>query len=964
MSPRKGSRVRSSATALVVASALLLGACSSGGKDKDKPPPTAWSKVMAMAGPDGSVSEDMAMSAFATVFGPVPGGQVQSGTRENLTSGSAALRWVWMYWDGLTEEQHEAVTRLSGWDGPPRPDEAAAPDRRPSSPPAPVAPTAPTAPVAAPAPPPPAAPAAPAAPRTIRQPCPPNAVTDAPAVIGRVRAWWPKLAAKIGVPQAVTLQTCQFSTPAPTEEGQEPPPPDAAASTTATVDSLGAYCRIHVYAPFNAPGRNDASRDELVIHELAHCAQGIILPNLKDYGGQPSWVAEGIADWMAGKLSGHFASRSAPGKWTAYLTRQQRLLTNHSYEAVGFWWELDFRGVDVWSIGRAAIAASVSGGAARHEAAFAAALGGKRQQVLEGWPGSYTRQIARDPGWDIVGIGITGDKVTLKNPVAVASSGQSVPIVSPAFDPNQTPLDISAEVLRLSHGGGAQAFGRFGPGENRDYVLSAHMGTVFCTLGSACECPKDTPGAGTSFERISRGRGVIAVSGGELDAAVRITGQTLADFCGKPKTTPKPPPPKGGGSGGGSGGQGPRGGSTGDPHLVTFDRQYYDFQAVGEFTLAASHGDDLRVQVRQVPFPGAKDVSANSAVAARVAGHRVTFALDGFPGATTVRVDGRPVTPGAQPTPLPGGGTLTRTGERPDLEYVVLWPDATALYVESIDGYGFQVHIALAEARKGRMQGLLGNADGDRSNDLDMGGGRVLKKPSASAPLPFDDLYRTYADHWRVQQAQSLFEYGPGQSTATFTDRSFPKRPTDAAIVPGNEKAREQCVAAGVTAPETLAGCVLDVALTGRTEFAEAAADQQQFIAETPTGGTPDPEPVEPPEPTAHLGPFSGDASCASTSNWVTRCTGTLGATGPTATIRFSVEGFKKMMFAAEPSSDCRVRFAVFAEGGNTPLLDAGSICEVPSTEIDIDQETYLIRLSAADPAAALDYVFLIGGTA
>ncbi|MEU8139610.1 VWD domain-containing protein [Streptodolium elevatio] len=911
--------------------------------DKDKPaPPTAWSNVMAMLGPDGSVSEDMAMSAFATVFGPVPGGQVQSGSREDLTSGSAALRWVWKYWDGLTEEQHEAVSRLSGWDGPPQREggAAAATDRRPSGS------------------------ATPTALRTVRQPCPAAAVTDAPAVTARLRAWWPKLAAKIGVPGQVTFLTCQFSTPAPVEEGQPPPPANAAASSTGTVDERGPYCRINFYAPYNAPDRDDATRDELMIHELAHCAEGIILGNLADYGAQPPWVAEGLADWMAGKLSGHFASRSAPGKWTAYLTRQKRLLTEHSYEGLGFWWELDFRGVDVWTTGRAAVVASAKNGVARNEAAFAAALGAKRQLVLEGWPASYTREIARDPAWDIVGIGVTGDRVTLKNTVEVASSGQPVPFVSPAFDPNQTALNITAEVLRLSHGGGAQVFGRFGPGTIGDYVLSAHMGTIFCTLGSACECPKDTPGEGTSFERINRGRGVVAVSGGEYAAAVRITGQTLADFCGRPKTTPQPPQPPRPPGGGGSGAQGPRGGSTGDPHLVTFDRRHYDFQAAGEFTLAASQDDDLRVQVRQLPFPGWPDVTANSAVAAQVAGHRVSLTLDRFPGAVTVRVDGRPVTPGAQPAPLPGGGTLTRTGGGDHEQYTVLWPDETSLRAESIGGYGFQVHMALAEARKGRMQGLLGNADGSRANDLDMGGGRVLKASSAYAPLPFDDLYQTYADHWRIQQGQSLFEYGPGQSTATFTDRSFPRRPTDAATVPNHDAARDQCLAAGVVAPETLSGCTLDVALTGRAEFAEAAADQQQFLAETPDTGMPEPEPVEPPETTARLGPFSGDATCATATTWVARCDGTLTAALPTATIRFSVEGFKKMMFAAEPSADCRVRFAVFDESDDTPLLDAASICEVPNTEIDIEQETYTIRLSTTDPAAALGYAFLIGGTA
>lgn len=85
---------------------------------------------------------------------------------------------------------------------------------------------------------------------------------------------------------------------------------------------------------------------------------------------------------------------------------------------------------------------------------------------------------------------------------------------------------------------------------------------------------------------------------------------------------------------------------------MTFDRFYYDFQAVGEFVLVASTaGDPLAVQVRQTPMGTLRTVSVNSAIAFRVGDHRVALTL--VDGGTQVRVDGEPVVvaPGRRPCP-------------------------------------------------------------------------------------------------------------------------------------------------------------------------------------------------------------------------------------------------------------------------------------------------------------------------
>lgn len=934
-SRRTGSWGRSATVVLTVVGALLLGACSSGGKSEDKPPEfvaTAWDRVMAMAGPDGSVSKDMALSAFATAFGSVPGAQAQPGSREDLTSGSAAMRWIWGHWGELSTEQRDAVSRISGWGGPPGESGGDALPR--------------------------VGPAAALTPAAVHQhplPCPVQAVVNPPALTTRVQNWWPKLAAKIGVPGPVAILTCQMLTPFSPAPGTAAPP-NVAATGMGVVNAQGQHCQLITYAPFNDPRRTDAERDELMIHELGHCAEALIHRNVTNFGAMATWVGEGLADWMAAKLAGHFRG---PSKWKAYLVRHEHLLTRHSYSALGFWWELDYRGVDVWSTGRAAVAASARNGVTMNDAAYAAALGGKRQHVLEGWPSSYTRDIGRDPGWDVIGVGITGDKVTLKNPARVGSSKRTVPIGSPAYNPTQQPLDITAEVLRLSPGSGAAAFGRFGPGEGGDYPLSRHMSTIFCTLGSKCECPKDTPGASTTFERISAGRGVIAVSGGEHDASVGLTGQTLADFCGEPKKTPTPTKPPGGGSGAGrhclaACPEGPRGGSNGDPHMTTFDRLFYDFQASGEFNLVASRDDDLRVQVRQVPVQGVGDVSVNTAVAAMVAGSRVTFTLAGQQADAVVRLDGRPVAP-APETPLPGGGTLVRSEDGPAPRYALSWPDSTTLFVRPIGEYGLEATMALAEARKGRVQGLLGDGDGNRDNDLDMGGGRFLTKPSPTSQPPFAEVYGPFANNWRVRQETSLFDYESGQSTANFTDRSFPKRPTDLSTLPNAAAARERCVAAGVSGPEVLDGCILDVALTGREEFAQSAADQEEFVDAGP-------EPTPPPRGAKRLGPFSGDATCVEGVR-VTLCRGELVAGQTSATIRFTVEGFDKLSFFAPPDTDCSVQYSISPRRADDLILESASLCEEQAVLLDQERREYTLTIRSPDPSRTFAYSLNIGVT-
>ncbi|WP_307731324.1 Calx-beta domain-containing protein, partial [Microseira wollei] len=73
------------------------------------------------------------------------------------------------------------------------------------------------------------------------------------------------------------------------------------------------------------------------------------------------------------------------------------------------------------------------------------------------------------------------------------------------------------------------------------------------------------------------------------------------------------------------------GGSTyNDPRIVTIDKQYHDFQAVGEFTLVESTSGDLKIQVRQEPIGSDRlgSVAENTAVATVLGGKRIGIYRD------------------------------------------------------------------------------------------------------------------------------------------------------------------------------------------------------------------------------------------------------------------------------------------------------------------------------------------------
>ncbi len=265
---------------------------------------------------------------------------------------------------------------------------------------------------------------------------------------------------------------------------------------------------------------------------------------------------------------------------------------------------------------------------------------------------------------------------------------------------------------------------------------------------------------------------------------------------------------------------------SGDPHLTTIDGVDYDFHAAGEFVLVRDRDDpDFAVQVRTAPV--ADNATQNVAMATRVDGHRVM--LDATAD-QPLRVDGRVVELGDSATRALGDGAIGRDGDTFTLAYPgadgTLNAGDDRVQVTLYDGR-LDIGVRISEARRGRLEGLLGDGDGNPADDVATADGEVLPRPFA-----FDDLYGAFRADWRVtSREQSLFDYAEGEGPDSFYQPDVPQGPVGLDTLDPDARADAEAAAqdAGL-APGSAAyrDAVLDLALTGDRSFLDSATTMSQ----------------------------------------------------------------------------------------------------------------------------------------
>lgn len=290
------------------------------------------------------------------------------------------------------------------------------------------------------------------------------------------------------------------------------------------------------------------------------------------------------------------------------------------------------------------------------------------------------------------------------------------------------------------------------------------------------------------------------------------------------------------------------GSDSGDPHIRTVDGKSYDFQAVGEFILLRDR-EGLEIQARQTPVETANpitdgysgltaSVSVNTAVAARVGSHQISYQPMGVEGNNGLQffLDGKPAKLSTTGIDLEGhrvsafdaGGEI---GLRVDYAHGAVLTVAPRLWHIWI----LDIHVSHTQAD----EGIMGSIPDHTWLPTLPSGATVGPKPEELHDR-YIVLYKIFADAWRLTDATSLFVYARGTSTETFTDRDWPAETPPSILKPqfqipgftppvGIPVAEAEEICKGVTIDFLHANCVFDVATTGDKGFADAYLLQQDL---------------------------------------------------------------------------------------------------------------------------------------
>jgi hypothetical protein len=255
---------------------------------------------------------------------------------------------------------------------------------------------------------------------------------------------------------------------------------------------------------------------DVMAHEVWHCFQGAANMGTFWSGTEgPVWIVEGEAEWVGDSL---FPGAPIAGDfWPRYLRAPATGIFGRSYDAVGFYSQLESSGIDVWTrLMPIYLAATGNPGA------FDAA-GGNSDQFLDVWAAGFFRDPSRGEAWQISGPGVTNDRAK-PTPLSVPDGG-SADVAGPAYADAIYALDASSDVVTATISGHA----RISDSQGNDYLVQDK--TDFCTRADGCECPPDSPNHGLPLHPLLGGD-FLALSGGRAAAKGSVSGMSLEDYCG------------------------------------------------------------------------------------------------------------------------------------------------------------------------------------------------------------------------------------------------------------------------------------------------------------------------------------------------------------------------------------------------------------------------------------------------
>ncbi len=437
-------------------------------------PPAMWDRTLGELGPDGEVSLQLALDAFALAIAPIPGSDAEPNEHDpDEVEGTAALTWILQHYQDLDAEQRAVLAEVLSPAEPVVHGRSAAPRR-----------------AAAPAP------TTGCFGQRVMTADSPGAEVYREQLDELATDLTLRLGGEIELVRPVFLQLDQreLGLGLAYTWGD---PGDCAQNSLAT-------CTIHLSprAQRTAPAETRA----ILAHELMHCFVfqhlGMTTYDL------PAWVGEGIPAWVGEKIAGG-TSISEPW-WDAYLTHPERPLYARAYDAIGFYSHLDELGADPWS----SIVDTLDG--FENEPAFEGA-GADTSSFLDTWPSGFTRDVERGEAWDTHGPGIT-ESAAEPTTVTIAPNTRHRLEVAPTAN-RVLSLGGAAEIVTVDV---LTGHARLSSDDGTDEVLTGT--TRWCVDDGGCECPSgDSP---TGLAELD-GDVLLAVTGGTDAAALTVTGESI-----------------------------------------------------------------------------------------------------------------------------------------------------------------------------------------------------------------------------------------------------------------------------------------------------------------------------------------------------------------------------------------------------------------------------------------------------
>ncbi len=261
----------------------------------------------------------------------------------------------------------------------------------------------------------------------------------------------------------------------------------------------------------------------------------------------------------------------------------------------------------------------------------------------------------------------------------------------------------------------------------------------------------------------------------------------------------------------------------GDVHIRSTDGLRYDFQAAGDYLLLQSTDGEVVIQARQEMWDQNPKVSVNRAGAMRVMGDKIEWYL--LPE-KALYVNGQLTKMPASRLALPAGGAIETLRANNKETLMVYWPNESFTgRMVSYPNNTMDVEMRKVTSSSRTYEGMIGNMDGNRANDLQIRGGAYLD------PQLTSDTIARVGESWRVRANESLFTRShPAPAGVAAKDQ-----PGMADLDPAARQAANQtCKSAGISDATALRNCIYDVAATGDKTFVLSAQQFQETVAALP----------------------------------------------------------------------------------------------------------------------------------